>query len=146
MKDNSLDNYELKTVNDYRFLACVIAEKLRNTNFEASKRQIFLKTLLEQLRPCCSFKAYQRIEKSVKNTLYCSQDKLLTRRTYSKKHRLRNKRKRATKERKISNRLKIKGVLINLGRSSMTTKAKTSMMITTMRTISKASTQRTERL
>lgn len=38
MKDNSLDNYELKTVNDYRFLACVIAEKLRNTNFEASKR------------------------------------------------------------------------------------------------------------
>lgn len=38
MKDNSLSNYELKTLNDYRFLACVIGEKLSNINFQPMKR------------------------------------------------------------------------------------------------------------
>jgi hypothetical protein len=43
---DSLENYELNDVNDFRFLACAIGEKLRNPNFQPSKREAFLKTLL----------------------------------------------------------------------------------------------------
>jgi hypothetical protein len=61
----NIGSFELKTVNDYKYLAYVVGDKLRNTNFQPSKREVFLKALLEHLKPACSLKAYDRIEKSV---------------------------------------------------------------------------------
>lgn len=42
----SLDSYELSTINDFKFLACALGAKLRNPNFQPAKREVFLKTLL----------------------------------------------------------------------------------------------------
>jgi hypothetical protein len=38
MKDSALDSFELKTANDYKFLACLVGDKLRNTNFKSASR------------------------------------------------------------------------------------------------------------
>lgn len=42
----SLESFELKDLNDYKYLACVIGEKLRNPNFQSSNREAFLRTVL----------------------------------------------------------------------------------------------------
>lgn len=57
-------NYDwvrLETPEDYKFFACIVAEKLRNNNFKPNWRESFLKTLLEELKPACTFRAYERI-------------------------------------------------------------------------------------
>lgn len=43
---DSLDSFDLKTPNDFKFLAGVLGDKLRNPNFQASKREAFIRTLL----------------------------------------------------------------------------------------------------
>lgn len=63
------DWVKLETPQDYKFFACIVAEKLRNNNFKSAWREAFLKTLIEELKPSCSFKAYERIEKLV---IFCS--------------------------------------------------------------------------
>lgn len=63
----NFDWVKLETQNDYKFFACVVAEKLRNVNFKAAWREAFLKTLLEEIKPVCTFRTYERIEKLVKN-------------------------------------------------------------------------------
>lgn len=60
-----LDNLELKGVEDFKFLAYLLAEKLRNPNFEPARRETFLKTVVSEIKPFCSHKCYERIEKSV---------------------------------------------------------------------------------
>ena len=59
------DWVKLETPEDYKFFACIVAEKLRNNNFKPNWRESFFKTLLEELKPACTFKAYERIEKFV---------------------------------------------------------------------------------
>ena len=61
----NLDNVELKNVEDFKFCAYLVAEKLRNPNFQPARREAFLKTLMTEIKPFCSFKCYERIEKSV---------------------------------------------------------------------------------
>lgn len=62
----NFDWVQLETANDYKFLACVVAEKLRNSNFKAAWREAFLKTLMEEIKPVCSFRTFERIEKLVR--------------------------------------------------------------------------------
>lgn len=45
----TLDTYELKTTNDFKYLAQVVGSKLRNANFKPANREVFLKTLLEEI-------------------------------------------------------------------------------------------------
>lgn len=61
-----LDKVELENVQDFKFLAYVLAEKLRNPNFQNAHREAFLKTLVSEIKPFCSLKCYERIEKSVR--------------------------------------------------------------------------------
>lgn len=60
-----IENLELSNVQDYKLFAYLLAEKLRNPNFESVRREAFLKTLLTEIKPFCSHKCYERIEKSV---------------------------------------------------------------------------------
>jgi hypothetical protein len=41
------DWVQLNTPEDYKFFACVVAEKLRNNNFKESWRESFMKSLVE---------------------------------------------------------------------------------------------------
>lgn len=41
------DWVKLESPEDYKFFAVIVAEKLRNNNFQAKWRESFLKTLLE---------------------------------------------------------------------------------------------------
>lgn len=43
----NFDWIKLQNQNDYKFFACIVAEKLRNINFKSEWRESFLKTLLE---------------------------------------------------------------------------------------------------
>ncbi len=61
----NFDWVHLETPNDYKFFACVVAEKLRNTNFKPAWREAFFKTLMEEIKPVCSFRTLERIEKLV---------------------------------------------------------------------------------
>lgn len=74
MSSANYDWVKLESPQDYKFFACVVAEKLRNNNFKSNWREAFLKTLLEELKPVCSFRAYERIEKLV-HLLRCSSTK-----------------------------------------------------------------------
>jgi len=58
---SNYDWVQLQTPQDYKFFACLVAEKLRNSNFKAAWREAFLKTLVEEIKPVCSYKAYERI-------------------------------------------------------------------------------------
>lgn len=62
----NFDWVKLNEQGDYKFLACVVADKLRNTNFKPVWRESFLKTLLEEIKPVCTFRTYERIEKLVR--------------------------------------------------------------------------------
>jgi hypothetical protein len=42
----SYDWVQLNKPEDYKFFACLVAEKLRNNNFKSTWREAFLKTLL----------------------------------------------------------------------------------------------------
>lgn len=42
-----LGSFQLKNVDDFRYMARLVGDKLRNPNFQASNREAFLKTLLE---------------------------------------------------------------------------------------------------
>ena len=43
----------------------VLAEKLRNKNFDPKYRESFFKALVEEVKPICSYKCYEKIEKIV---------------------------------------------------------------------------------
>ena len=56
---------KLNTPEDYSFFGKIIGERMRNPNFQAAKREVFLKAFFEEIKSFCSNKCYQQIEKSV---------------------------------------------------------------------------------
>lgn len=55
------DDIELETIGDYKFFAYVIGEKLRNPNFKPQWLEAFIKTFLEEIKPVCSLRCYEKI-------------------------------------------------------------------------------------
>ena len=45
-----MQNLELTNAQDYKLFAYVLAEKLRNPNFEPVRREVFIKTLLSEIK------------------------------------------------------------------------------------------------
>ena len=44
---SQFDNFPLETIDDYKFFALTLGEKLRNPNFTPEKRELFFKSLIE---------------------------------------------------------------------------------------------------
>ena len=71
--NNPYDSVKLNSSVDYKFLALMVAQKLKNEKYKKEWKVVFLKTLFQELKPILSLDGIEKLQKTVQDLFFQKQ-------------------------------------------------------------------------